>query len=178
MPFKWDVFRRLIPRLAKRPRIRAEIVRRYGHEADAVVEALSAGASRDADADEELQELVWNAFKSEARTVVTLSWEGTAPGGSGAVWVLECTGIYTVTSSDYSPLGPFESLGDALSCECFFVPTREPQLDSDVLPEEELLEIGRGVVDWENGGSVWVNGVEFVAERDNLCQRHALENDG
>ena len=50
--------------------------------------------------------------------------------------------------------GPLESLRDALSCECFFVSPLEPELHSDLLPEEELLEIGRGVLDCENGGSV------------------------
>jgi hypothetical protein len=105
--------------------------------------------------------------------VVALGWDGVAPGGSGAVWVSECAGIYIVTSSDYPPEGPFESLEAATMSECFFVATLEAQISSEVLPEAELLKIARGVVDWENGGVLWFNGVEYVADGHDLRERDA-----
>ena len=168
MCFKYDKFRQLIPRLAQYPSIRAEIVERYDDEADGLLDAIKAGVALDGEVDEELQQVALNAFQSEACTVLALSWDGTAPGGGGAVWISEFAGIYVVTSSDYSPEGPFDSLLDALSCECFYVATLEPQVSSDVLPEAELLDIAQGVADSENGGSVWVNGVEYIAEGDDL----------
>jgi hypothetical protein len=172
-------FLRLIPRLVEHPKIRAAIGEQYGDEAEMLLGALRAGTPLGDDVDEDkLGELALNAFHSEARTIVSLSWDGVAPGGSGAVWVSECMGVYVTTSSDYSPEGPFESLSDALLSGCSFVATLEPEVHSDVLTEEELLGIAEGVVDSQNEGSVWVNGVEYLAGGGGLRRRNDEENGG
>jgi hypothetical protein len=93
MPFNHEEFRRLIPRLAQHPRIGAETVQRYGDDADALLGALRAGRALDDDLDDEMEEWALNAFHAEARRVVGLAWDGTAPGGSGGAWVSECAGI-------------------------------------------------------------------------------------
>ena len=41
-------------------------------------------------------------------------------------------------------------------------------MDSDILPRETLLEIARGVVDWENEGEIRVNSELFQVAGDEL----------
>lgn len=177
MAFNRKELSRLIPRLAEHPGIRKAIVEQCGDAANTVLEALRGCARLDRKVDQEFArggvECLRGRGPDGPDAVVGRQ---RARGGAGAVWISQCAGIYVVTSSDYPPAGPLESLGAALSCECFFAATLEPQLRSDVLTEDELIDIALGVVDLENDGSVWVNGVEYVADGDDL-RRQAGEGD-
>ena len=73
-----------------------------------------------------------------------------------------------MTSTDYSPQGPFQSIDEALECECLNTVTPDPELDSAALPMERLLNVARGVVDWENEGDIWINSQRYVVEGDDL----------
>jgi|SRR5580700_1139247 hypothetical protein len=110
----------------------------------------------------------FNTYKECAQTVLTLGWTGGSAGNSGAIWLNNCEGIYIITSSDDDDMGPFSSLEDALAQECFGTASPDPELDSDILPRETLLEIARGVVDWENEGEIRVNSELFQVAGDEL----------
>ena len=41
---------------------------------------------------------------------------------------MECEGVYIITSSDFDDLGPYSSLEDALSDDCFSIVTSSPTI--------------------------------------------------
>ena len=95
----------------------------------------------------------FNTYNECAETVLTLGWTGSSAGNSGAIWLHNCEGIYIITSSDFDDMGPFSSLEDALGARMFPVEHHRIQnWTRHILPREKLLEIARGVVDWENEG--------------------------
>lgn len=102
------------------------------------------------------------------RTVLSLGWDSNGPGGSGAVWVQELAGVCMVCSSDYDPEGPFDSIEEALYCDCFCTTTSRAEVDSDHLDTEQLLEIASAVYDWENGGDILINGRRYRGDGDKL----------
>ena len=101
-------------------------------------------------------------IRENGQMVLCLGWDGGMPGMSGGVWVLELNGSYLVSSSDYDPQGPFESLDEALRCECFSVPTAEAELSSEVLSFDQLYDIAKGVADSENDGIVMINDEQHI----------------
>ena len=112
----------------------------------------------------------YKAFKELMKSVLTLGWDGYGPGHSGAVFISELAGVYMVTSSDYDPLGPFDSIDEALKCEYFDVAAPNPELDSKVLPLTQLLAVARRVVDWENEGEIWINSQKYVVKGTELIK--------
>jgi hypothetical protein len=103
-----------------------------------------------------------------AKVVLSLAWDGDAPGMSGSLSIMECSGIYVITSSDFDALGPFSTLKEALEQECFNIVTANPQLDSKVLPKKRLLEIARQIVDWANQGIIRINSETYRSLGDTL----------
>ena len=108
------------------------------------------------------------SFLDNADVILTLGWDGTIPGSAGAVWVNQLQHVLVVTSTDYAPQGPFESIEQALECECFHRPTPRPELYSDLLPLDQLVKIAHGVVDWENDAEIWINSELYVNDNGRL----------
>lgn len=89
-----------------------------------------------------LYELLWERMTEEATDVLSLGWEGGSAGNSGAVWLKEWHGIYFTQSSDFDPSGPFDSIDEALSEECFNTEgTPNAELCCGVLKLKELRRI-------------------------------------
>jgi hypothetical protein len=120
------------------------------------------------DDEDTLPDSVYDAYMACAKEVLSLAWDGDAPGMSGSLSIMECEGVYIITSSDFDDLGPYSSLEDALSDDCFSIVTSSPELHSEVLPKKRLLEIAGQVVDWENGGSVEINSKTYRTSGDKL----------
>jgi len=104
-----------------------------------------------------------------AETILSLGWDGNAPGCSGAIWVNRWKGLYFCTSSDYDPEGPFESLDEALGMEWFYTATSNPEINSEALPLKKLLGIGRRLVS-EDGDEIYINGTRYVLKADTLVK--------
>jgi len=102
----------------------------------------------DSDGEEFAQELLedWLAdnLLDRADQVFCLAWDGNFPGNSGALYVQERHGLYFITSSDYDPSGPYQSLDEALEQDYFMVETANPEI-SGSLPLEQLISIASGV---------------------------------
>src|ERR1700739_3976112 len=69
-----------------------------------------------------------NDIDCDGKEVLSLGWDGNAPGCSGVIWVTRWKGFFFCGSSDYDPEGPFESLDEALDVEWFSTVTSEPEL--------------------------------------------------
>jgi hypothetical protein len=155
-----------LQRLARRRPVRAALVETFGDLS--VLKTVAAGQSLCHEAAQQARGSIEGVFDGHGKQVLCLAWDGLIPGSAGAVWVTEYAGLYLVTSSDYEPEGPFATLGDALLCDLFMVTTSNPELSSATLTTEELLRIGSGVVDYEDGGTIWINGEAFVADGTGL----------
>lgn len=105
---------------------------------------------------------IFNAFRNNAVSVMSLGWDGDGIASSGVVWVDQLQDVYIVMSSEYDPQGPFDSIEQALDCECFKVPTQNPDLVSKSMPLDQSLKIANGLVDWENGEGIWINSERYV----------------
>lgn len=90
--------------------------------------------------------------------VLCLSWDGNAPGNSGALYVGRWLGMYFITSSDYDPSGPYFSIEEVLREEYFSIETSRAEV-SGSLPTDTLLRVAEGV----GGGNdvVMVNDVPY-----------------
>ncbi len=118
---------------------------------------------------ERLLNSVEEIISLEAKTVLTLGWDGgVMPGTSGAYWVTSWKGLFFLESSDVDPQGPFECLDEVLECEEFSVITARPELSSNVLKLKELKEIGLRLV--AEGDSIWINETKFVRRGDELVK--------
>jgi hypothetical protein len=159
-----------LPKLLNNPRISKEIKNDLGKPGAKLLERVkNRNPLDDADRDT-LSDPVYNAYMACAKNILSLAWDGDAPGMSGALSIMECEGIYVITSSDFDELGPFSSLKRALAGECFGIVTANPQLNSDVLPTKWLLEIAGQVVDWENEGTIEINSETYKVVGDALIQ--------
>ena len=105
----------------------------------------------------------------QGETVLSLRWDGNAPGYSGEVRLSKWNDLFFLLSSDFEPEGPFESLDQALRLECFQVPVPNPELASPVLPLPALLEIGSRLVAEEAGG-ISINGVRHTLQAGHLVE--------
>ena len=107
-------------------------------------------------------DLVWNEIQEEMETVLSVGWDGGyMSGSSGAVWFQRWRGIYVMTSSDMDPEGPFESLDEVLNHEFICRPIANADIDSTCIPQAQLLELARQMVQ-DEGDTVEVNGQMFV----------------
>jgi hypothetical protein len=91
-----------------------------------------------------LQDWLHDNLEDGFDQVFCLAWDGNFPGNSGALYVQEWRGLYFITSSDYDPSGPYQSLEEALEQDYFMVETANPEI-SGGLPIEQLISIARGV---------------------------------
>lgn len=155
-----------LQRLARRGTVREALVETFGDLT--VLKTIAAGQSLSPEAAQQASASIEGVFDGHGKQVLCLAWDGLIPGSAGAVWVTEYAGLYLVTSSDYEPEGPFATLDDALLCDLFMVTTSNPELSSTVLTTEKLLRIASGVVDNDNGGTIWINGEEFIADGTGL----------
>ena len=163
-----EPFGKLIPRLLRQAGIREALSEAFASEGLEILDMLDRGQDLPADTAEQVREVILEALSSGGQTILALGWDSEIPGGDGAIWITESAGVYLVSSSDYEDQGPFETLDEALDCECFSVTTSNPSVESRVLPLDALLSIARRVVDWENEGSVWINNEEYVASGEEL----------
>lgn len=90
--------------------------------------------------------------------VLCLSWDGNAPGNSGALYVGHWMGMYFITSSDYDPSGPYFSVDDVLCQEYFSIETSRAEV-SGSLPTDTLLDVAGGVCGGDD--EVMVNDVPY-----------------
>lgn len=111
-------------------------------------------------------DLLFDAIRDEASSVLGMSWDGGSPGTGGSSDLKEWHGIYFLTSSDFEDQGPFSSLDEALAHEWFHFPTPRSQLFSDVVAMERLVEIGLGLVDV--GDPICINNQNFRRTSDRL----------
>lgn len=102
-----------------------------------------------------------NLICERAEPVLSLDWDGGAPGCSGAVWIQRWRGFYFIKSSDYEPEGPFDSVDEALGHDAFSTTTYRPELNSETLPLKTLLEVGMGLIN-EEGDEIWINRERYV----------------
>ena len=102
----------------------------------------------DSDGEEYAKELLEDWLRDNlldrADQVLCLAWDGDFPGNSGALYVQEAKGMFFITSSDYDPSGPYQSLDEALEQDYFEVETANPEI-SGSLPLAQLISIASGV---------------------------------
>ena len=113
--------------------------------------------------------MVSEIITNESKRVLTLGWDGDAPGMSGAIWVSSWRDkVYFVESSDCEEHGPFSSLNEALDCELLEVETANPELSSEALSLKALKDVALSLV--AEGGVVWINGKGFQKRKDVLVR--------
>lgn len=103
----------------------------------------------------------------QGETVLSLRWDGDAPGYSGEIRLARWKDLYFLLSSDFDPEGPFESLDAALALECFHTPVPNPELASQALPLPTLLEIASRLVT-EEGAPITINAVRHTLRAGKL----------
>lgn len=109
------------------------------------------------------------AITEQAESVLSLGWDGTAPGGSGMLWISKWKELYFFGYSDHDREGPFPTLEEALSLECFYTATYEPEVSSSQVPLERLLKLGKGLVS-EEGDEISINDVVYVLRSGELVK--------
>lgn len=109
-------------------------------------------------AKEQLEDWLMNNLLDRADQVLCLAWDGDFPGNSGALYVQEAKGMFFISSSDYEPSGPYQSVDEALEEDYFAVETANPEL-SGALPLEKLISIARGVCG--DGETISINDVAY-----------------
>lgn len=117
----------------------------------------------------EAEDALSEAITEQAESVLSLGWDGTAPGGSGMLWISKWKELYFFGSSDHDREGPFPTLEEALSLECFSTATYEPELSSSQVPLERLLKLGKGLVS-EEGDEISINDVVYVMRSGELVK--------
>lgn len=95
-------------------------------------------------AQEELEDWLQDNLLDRAVEVLCLAWDGDFSGNSGALYVHEAQGMFFISSSDYDPSGPYQSIDEALEQDYFAVETANPEI-SGALLLEKLISIARGV---------------------------------
>lgn len=112
--------------------------------------------------------------------VLCLSWDGNAPGNSGALYVGRWLGMYFITSSDYDPSGPYFSIEEVLSEEHFSIETSRAEV-SGSLPTDALLDVAQGVCGGDDVVMVndipyhWVDGgLRRTEDADPLLLDHVV----
>lgn len=95
-------------------------------------------------AKEQLEDWLQDNLLDCADQVLCLAWDGDVSGNSGALYVQEAKGMFFITSSDYDPSGPYQSIDEALEEDYFAVETANPEI-SGALPLEKLISIASGV---------------------------------
>jgi hypothetical protein len=112
-----------------------------------------------------LEEIWYNdVLQEEAKDVVTVGWFGDGPANSGVHRIVEWNGMYFFLGDDgHVEEGPFDSIDQVLALPDLPFPIgfSQADIDSDVLPEQRLLEIARQVVTSE-GDVVLINKKRFV----------------
>jgi hypothetical protein len=83
-----------------------------------------------------------DAVFSDATGVLSIGWDAGTMAASGCLSINEWHGIYFITSSDQDPAGPFVSVAEALQHDYFSIPIPGLELQSDVVPLQELQALG------------------------------------
>ncbi len=109
-------------------------------------------------AKEQLEDWLMNNLLDRADQILCLAWDGDFPGNSGALYVQEAKGMFFISSSDYEPSGPYQSVDEALEEDYFAVETANPEL-SGALPLKKLISIARGVC--ADGETISINDVVY-----------------
>ena len=109
-------------------------------------------------AKEELEDWLQDNLLEHAAEVLCLAWDGDFSGNSGALYVQEALGMFFISSSDYDPSGPYQSIDEALEADYFAVETANPEI-SVALPMEKLISIARGVC--ADGETISINDVVY-----------------
>lgn len=117
----------------------------------------------------EAEDALSEAIGDQAESVLSLGWDGTGPGGSGALWISKWKGLFFFDSSDHDREGPFSTLEEALSLECFSIATYRPELSSASVPKKRLLALGKGLVG-EEGDEISINDVVYVLRSGKLVK--------
>jgi hypothetical protein len=148
-------FLEYLPRLLSDATFRDKIIKELGKAGPDVLARVQNNLP--IDDEDELFDAARNVYSNCAENILTLAWDGDFPGNSGVLSLGCCAGVYVISSTDYDDLGPFTSLDEALQDEHLNTVTANPELNSEVLPNDELLEIAARIVDWENEGTIRIN---------------------
>jgi hypothetical protein len=122
---------------------------------------LALGRRRFAKAAEDNDYLL-DCISEEGKTLLTLSND------DGGNFISEWCGLYFVTSTEYEPEGPFESLHGALTEERFSLEIREPEIRSEVVPLTTLKEMGKAIA--SEGEAVFINFTRYVLRDGSLVE--------
>jgi hypothetical protein len=122
---------------------------------------LALGRGRFAKAAED-NDCLLDIISEEGRTLLTLSND------EGGSFLSEWCGLYFVTSTEYEPEGPYETLKEALSDERFSLEISEPEIRSEVVPLPTLKKIGKAVV--SEGEAVFINFTRYVLRDGSLVE--------
>ena len=137
-------------------------------ELDEVLKILGNRILENEEVQEALNEGVHNAVSS-ADNVFSIGWDGGSPGNTGSIWIAKWLGLYFVSSSDYEDEGPFDSLEDALGCECFEGGAPNAELYSTELNLERLKQLATGMLNAEdNQDKIVINDDVYALENGEL----------
>lgn len=154
-------FLHVLPQLLEDAAFRTSVLDELGEDGQAILDQVQNKIQLDVETEDLLYDAASNSFSCSAKCVLTLGWDGDAPGMSGAIYVNSNGGAYTIESGDDDPSGPFSSLAEALQEECFDVSMASPEVDSDIFTLPNLLGIARPIVNWEDRETVSVNGYQY-----------------
>jgi hypothetical protein len=161
-------FLKQLPQLLNNVAFRKEFIEALGEEGSEILTCIRENLPFEEGDEDDVFDVAHEAYSSCAKEILTLAWDGYAPGMSGTAWIICCGEVYVIGSSDYDDLGPFSSLEEALQEECFNIVTANPELESRVLPKKKLLGIARQIVDWENEGTITINSKLYRVSGDKL----------
>jgi len=168
--FNNDKFYELLPRLLKNEKFRQGVESEcYCKPPSKIVDKFLNGETFTDQEYDEFYDAVHNTFREMAESVLTLGWDGDFPGASGAIWLIGLDGVYIITD-DFGDHGPYDNLEKALDFEAFSCVTANPELSSDVLPLDKLMEIAKNAVDWENEGDVRIMGERYLVKGEDLVR--------
>lgn len=142
-----------------------------GDDAAMVIALIEANEPIPDDVVDVVFDAIGNNFGGEIS--LTLGWDSDGPGGSGAVYINGYeAGPFRLSSSDFPEEGPFGTLEEALGADALSEANwNAPEVWSDQLSLEKLLEIAKQIMLFEEGEGVRVNDEEYVVRAGTLVQR-------
>ena len=164
-----------LPQLLKHKKYYFELKSMLDKESQKLLSKIILNETESDDEIGPIYDAAFETYYNLSNTVFTLSWDGQAPGNSGACSVYEYAGIYVVSSSDYPVQGPFDSLSEALGCECFSLAINHAQISCKVLSLKELKNIAKPMVDWDKGGEIVINSRLYIFNGKQFTKHKKLQ---
>ena len=141
-----------------------------GANYDRVVENVKNGEYTE---EPDLEEAFQESLIKCADTVFTFEWDGDSPLSNGSINIYHVDEHYVLLSTDLDEPMLFSSLDEALGIEYFHRPSPKPEISSNVLGLDQMLDVGKDLMDldgtyWgtacsETDQSISINGKKYVA---------------